>query len=459
MENLELVYSLFNEHLFQTAKNNINELKYYFQTNAATMANPLVDCLLDAIRDYNFDSIDYPLFQGILIKTGKSEQESNKIMSEIVRIKRYTKEQIQPAKKFIYDICAEIIIKKARKKFGNSPSDFLDYLKKTDFISVTNESGTLEPQNFNKLDINSILANATNDYIPSKYEFINNTFNPHRGYPKGATYLIVGSPGVGKSLFMMTECLNMALQGRKVTYLVMGDMTEKDLIHRMAAMYVGCSFVDAYTNLYSIYNSLAGIIGDNLSVIVKPAGVVSVDNLIDYCKNHNEQEVIFCDYDSTFNIPGTDASMYEAFGKFYQRLTEITATGKTLFVASQPKIQYYTESYIPLSGVGESSKKIHYADFILTIGREIGNPNHLLTLSIVKNRRGQEGDIISAIRLDNGRFREIPRSIYDSIKQVNVNKHFTDSDIDSMIFQFNQNQSKMQQATKSMNIGPTPFNS
>ena len=41
MQNLDLVYALFNQYLFQDAKNNINALEYYFNCNPKTMGNQL----------------------------------------------------------------------------------------------------------------------------------------------------------------------------------------------------------------------------------------------------------------------------------------------------------------------------------------------------------------------------------------------------------------------------------
>ena len=43
MENLELVYALTNQYLFQEAKNNIVDLSYYFSVNPSTSNNKLID--------------------------------------------------------------------------------------------------------------------------------------------------------------------------------------------------------------------------------------------------------------------------------------------------------------------------------------------------------------------------------------------------------------------------------
>ena len=49
--NEGLVLSLFNQYLFQDAKNNIENLEYYFSTNPATQGNPFIGELIKAIKE------------------------------------------------------------------------------------------------------------------------------------------------------------------------------------------------------------------------------------------------------------------------------------------------------------------------------------------------------------------------------------------------------------------------
>jgi hypothetical protein len=108
-----------------------------------------------------------------------------------------------------------------------------------------------------------------------------------------------------------------------------------------------------------------------------------------------------------------------------------------LFICTQPKITAWDKQVIDLQDVGESSRKQHTADCIIGIAREINSPNHLHTIKISKSRRGEVGAKIYTIRLDNGRFVEIPRTLYDQLKMIQEKKHYTDTDIQAMITQFN----------------------
>ena len=77
IDGLSLLYSCFNQYVFQEAKNNIRDLEYWFSTNPSTCGNILVANLIDAIKKYDLESIGQPLFQSILVRSGKNEQESN----------------------------------------------------------------------------------------------------------------------------------------------------------------------------------------------------------------------------------------------------------------------------------------------------------------------------------------------------------------------------------------------
>ena len=85
----------------------------------STSNNPLVRELLDAIDTYNFDAIGEPLFRSILSKCKKTEIESNEIMANILKWKKYTKEQIKPAQKYLNDIISAAIIRSIKGHHSN----------------------------------------------------------------------------------------------------------------------------------------------------------------------------------------------------------------------------------------------------------------------------------------------------------------------------------------------------
>lgn len=465
MENIELVYALFNQYLFQQAKNNISDIQYYFDTSAATCGNRLIEELIGAIKTYSLDQLDLPLFNSIVTKCGKTPAESSKIINEIIKWKSYNKKQMEPAKRFLDDIVANSIIQRANRLYQEHPSEFLKYLKGVDYKTSTID--TIAPIKFNQLDINTIIADEHTEGVSSSMNFINQAFRPNNRYDFGQIVIICAAPGVGKSIFCMQEALHMAIEGKKVNYLALGDLSYSDFVVRMCAQYSGLPFWDVKKNIKAIYNGLSQVIGNNLDIIIEPAGTITAEEYVDYVIN-KDYDVLFVDYDSNFRSTGNIGdNMYLAYGDIYEKLTKLSLSGKLVFVCSQPVRSAWYNEVIDLPEIGESSRKQHTADVIITRGRVVGNQNHLGVFKIAKNRRGEVGVEVGSIRLDNGRFIELPKDVYEMLKNDSKDKkNYTEADIQMIIDNYNRNKAQIQQKLQQNNkmgqsnygiSGPTPF--
>ena len=385
-----MLFSLLNQYIFNQAKQNIENIEYYFDTNPNTSGNPLVKEILHAIRDYNLDAIGQPLFDAILAKCAKTPQESRQIMDEIIKWKQYSKEQVQPAADYLNNICAAAIIRKAGQYYNQSPADYLKYIKNVEYVSTNVD--IFGSTGFTKIDINTIVAESANSYIPSRYEWINESFDPNPGYPRGMMAIVCAAPGTGKSLWLMSEALFFATHGYKTLYVALGDLNMKDFIVRTGAMFSGNSFADTQRQIDVIYNGMCQMMNDNLEISINPAGKVSGEEIVEYVKAKGAfYDVVIIDYDSNAKGVGEGDSMYNEFGRLYETLNELVLLGKLVFIASQPKISAWQNSVLEMSDIGESSRKQHTADMIIGIGREEKCPNHLHTIKISKNRRGEEG--------------------------------------------------------------------
>ena len=234
----------------------------------------------------------------------------------------------------------------------------------------------------------------------------------------------------------MSEALFFATHGYKTLYIALGDLNMKDLVIRTGAMFSGMSFADTQRQVGVVYNSMSQAVGDNLEISINPAGKVSADEIVEFVKSKGAYyDVVIIDYDSNSKGVGEGDSMYNEFGKLYETINELVLLGKLVFIASQPKITAWQNSVLEMSDIGESSRKQHTADMIIGIGREERCPNHLHTIKISKNRRGEEGAKAYTIRLNNGRWKEIPKGLYDQLKTDTEKKMYTESEIDSMIGQ------------------------
>ena len=463
LENsLELLYGCFNQYAFALAKENIDDIRYYYETRAATSGNPLMESLCAAIKNYDLDAIGKPLFESILMKGGKTQAEANYILEKIIQYKQYTKAQIAPLKETIINIAASANISKYREMADTNPAEFIKKIKDLDF--KTNNMDYLSTKSFGDLDINSIIADAHDDVIPSKFDFINQSY-PGGGYSKGQLVIICMPPGQGKSLFLMEEILHMALSGRKCFYYAAGDINYRDFIIRMGAQFTGWSFRDVAAHLMEVYEGLKEALGNNLEICITPAGVVSARVLVDFVKAKGYYEVVGVDYDSNLKIEAND-SMYDAFGQVYMTLSELTVDdkqNKLLFVAAQPKVNVWGEPVINLQDVGESSRKQHSADMIITRGREPNNPNHIAPMKIVKNRRGETDILAYSIRLNNGRTVVVPKQVYSDLKSVTEKRDFSENEINQMVNNFLSSRNNVSRDLQARGIGgahpggPTPF--
>lgn len=459
MDNLDFILSLFSQYLFTTAKENIQDIEYYFTTNPNTRDNALIKELLYALKTYNLENIDVPLFQSICSKAGKNTVESKEILDKLVQWKSYDRDKMEPARKYLEDLCSASVIQRANHLYPNDPTQFLHYLKKSE-VKVSKVQDSLTTSSFSDLDINSLVADETVCGVPSYFEFINKSYEPHRVVEYGQLIMISMPPGTGKSLMAMTEAVNAAVRGEYVHYLAMGDLKMSDFIIRLCAIWSGLPFWEARKNIVPIYKSLCESVGDRLGITCIPAGTLTIDEYIDYIKD-SKYKVLFCDYDAGFLNPGMSDSMYLSMGNIYDSLTKLTAIGKLVYILAQPQKPSWELEEIELHQIGESARKVHICDAVWTRGRCTSSENHLGIFTIVKSRRGSEGDKACSVRLNNGRFKIIPRQVYNELKKVEGKANWTEGEIDQMIAECDRMKSminaNIQQPQQGGSLGLTPF--
>lgn len=433
MENIEFIYSLFNQYLFQDAKNNIEQIEYFVATNQAMVGNRLAEELVSAIRDFSFDTIDQPLFQSILIKTGKTGPECNKIMGDIIKWKSFTKEQIEPCRETLKNIVASGFINRAKQRFKDQPYELWKYIKTSEF--KLSESEVLsQTVNFADIDMNSLVADLGKRVFPSSMDWINKkSFESTGGYEAGQLVLVSAAPGSGKSLFIMNEiCSFLGKSDATVYYLCLGDMNLRDFVIRLSSVLTGQSFYYTSTHLIESKKILDQVFGRRLMIEVAGAGVIKPEDFAEKMRTLRPS-VFVCDYDANFDI-SLDEGMYTEFGKVYNVLSALTRELDCLgIVASQCQKSSWALEVINKDQIGESSRKCQIVDCCFTIGHNPDSQNHIGIQKCAKNRRGLEGTEMPYIRLSNGRFIPIPMDIYKQILNIPEQRDFTENEIAEMI--------------------------
>lgn len=204
LTKLSLVYAMFNSHIFQEVKNNIDLIERYYLTDSTTMTNTLIRKLLDSIRMYDISSIDEPLFRSILANEGKTDLESESILNEIIKYKVYDEKQIKPIRDHIRGIGNQALISLAASKYPNDPEGYVKFLKTSEYKKDT--SNIMTTINFSQLDINSIISKSSEGW-ESHYRFINETYDPLFKYETGQMALVMAPPGcfTGDTRVMLSD--------------------------------------------------------------------------------------------------------------------------------------------------------------------------------------------------------------------------------------------------------------
>ena len=257
------------------------------------------------------------------------------------------------------------------------------------------------------------------------------------GMPAGTLNMVVAPPGRGKTTLLINQGLSSAIAGHKVLHVFLGDMKKWDGQLRYLSIYtqrynkeegqwIGLTSKDIANlsdeeiiNLMKKYN-MSGIF-NNLDIMEYAADELSANQLIEEIlisqkTNKVHYDLIIIDYDE--NLKEEEDSMYKSGGQIYNKIAYFASTNKSVvFIASQPRKEYWDKDIIPLEAASESSKKQKIIDLMITIGRP--KNSSVGTLFIAKNRRGTDGGIFR-IKMDgaSGKIIHITEEEYNREKQM-----------------------------------------
>ena len=253
----------------------------------------------------------------------------------------------------------------------------------------------------------------------------------YKAIPPCTLNMVVAPPGRGKTTLLINQGLYAAQQGFKTLHIFLGDMSRYDGIIRYTACLSGTpsnNLVDlTEEELESFMRkwNMSGIM-NNIDIASYAADEVSALQLIEEIKNaqrenkcHYNQIIIDYDenlrYDDTENIYMSGGSVYNSIALF------ATLNRSVIFIAAQPKPQFWDREVIPLEGASESSKKQKIIDLMITMGKP-GKSSSIATMYLAKNRRGQDSKIMRLkISGDTARISQITDDEYNMIKNREKN--------------------------------------
>lgn len=265
----------------------------------------------------------------------------------------------------------------------------------------------------------------------SSLDFINrNTIN-ESGYFEDQVIAIMSPPGCGKSLFCMDEAVSALLQGFRVHYTALGDLSELDFISRVSSNLLKLPMMNVYANIERSYTDVISKYPElnNLTIEFTAPGVYTVTDWLDRLKHTGaleKNDVFIVDYDANFKTLSDNIYM-----KGDEIFTELVLLAKTyhkiVLVVSQPKLTDW-KSGLTLSSMSESARKQHHADMILAMSPDfdVKNPSNIIgTFDILKNRRGPLGRC-HYFREPTGRFTELSKMMYEAAKISREKTYYED---------------------------------
>lgn len=226
-----------------------------------------------------------------------------------------------------------------------------------------------------------------------------------KGTARGDLCVVVGPPGKGKTTFLVNIMANAIISGFNVCYITIGDMTESDIILRLAARLSGISQEEIIGNS-SMYtenmNTLMGIYKlGQIRMKSYRANSVTVSGIKSYLSRLKavtgcKLDMFIADYVDNLLFEKR-AGTYEPLGEIYNELSKLAGEEEMVgWTASQPKVDNWEAKQINLSSMAESSKKGHVSDLVVTLSV---NPP---ALYIAKNRRGKDNVYIK-LKMDGER--------------------------------------------------------
>lgn len=288
------------------------------------------------------------------------------------------------------------------------------------------ESEEIPVINFGDVDIDKIIEQdglGGANVIPSKFQFVRES-SPWQGYIKGQVIQVVAAPGVGKSNWMANEIVNAIKTCQtEVYYLALGDLMRIDFVTRMTALITGADYFSVCASPKKYYSDEVKNILKHLRVSVLPAAYMDAKTMQSFVNNKVQREknidIFALDYDA--NLNGTQESSYKEGEIVYNTLSQVsrpvTTDNRLVFVASQPKIQYWDEVELPMESSNDSSRKQAVIDMMVTIGRDSSVRSQAVgIMKAAKVRRGKP-NTKSHFRVNsNGQFEEISSADYMQCK-------------------------------------------
>ena len=420
MQEVDLIISCFNPSVASIAKSNMEYLKSkYFGYTEFEKLLKLIDDKFDLISQGNYTETT---FQNDLISLSYTPDMIQVMDQAFQKMQNYTEDELHAVRNALSNVITNEAINKCKRENYSSPIDFVRALQGFNVDNIQDvDKRIYRESKFTEIDIAKLEEEVTGNTLKSSMNMINYC-SPLGGYIDRTLTMVSGKPGSGKSLFLIQEACEFCKQGKKVLYLALGDMNEFHFVTRILAQQYRMSMTRVATTFRTVYTQAMNDPEmkwlDNLLIQYFTPDQISCTNWISFIKSkgyYDEYDVFIADYDSNF---ASEEEMYQKGETTYNQLKSLSdRPGKWVFVACQPKPNYYSEEILPLESGNESSRKQQIVDNMITISFPPfkGGQNHIGIINVPKYRGGMLAST-HYLMDKNGRFEEISRDLYEWLK-------------------------------------------
>lgn len=248
------------------------------------------------------------------------------------------------------------------------------------------------------------------------------------GYIPGQVIQWVGRPGGGKSAVMLQEVLGFATQNVRTLWVALGDLTRYDFLSRATAVITGTPYAKVVAELNKhLTDDVREILNlvDLITVPSRSLGAEDIEEYLDSVRSSKRYDVVVIDYDSNLKRPET-GNMYDDGGHIYDILTSIAKPAyeksRLVFVAAQPKIQFWGEEELDIDSAGESARKQQNVDMMITLGLSSRSDKHCGIIKVAKCRRGKDGISSPWIMRPHGEIEQIGKDVYSRMQTYGGNQ-------------------------------------
>lgn len=363
------------------------------------------------------------------------------------------------------------------------PMRFIAQVEEMKASSMTNEfldERSYSIARFDSLDPDKLNEDISGKVIRSSIPIMNES-SSLGGYLRNQMSCIAASPGSGKSLLAMRECLAFAdpeyqgipdgQEGLHILYSAFGDLRQYDFMTRMCAQVTHRPFGYVEMNLASSFEetirrtsqfehvptgercsyrkmtekvcaerlnasdfrmipgssymkniTIETYLPDRFTAS-EYLGHIQNDEYMDTGKTiHEWADVIVVDYDANIR---SEEQMYLKGEEIYQTLYQLTFPDKLVLMISQLAKASWSEDIIGLGALNESSRKQMIIDTLLTMSHLTGTnaANHIGYMNLCKNRRGSL-KVCPYFRDLDGNFYALDTMHYEAIKGSSDTKTF-----------------------------------